>query len=574
MSRTVLSRHLGLALAFALFSVAVTVPLLNGPIAAYRAVHVGNAAARGAILHAEGALERGEDPDRMADRIGARTGFRVVVARRDGVIIGDTAREPDGIRTLRADFAQFVDEIRARGLVDKLIVRDGEPCVAAGLEYGPGFVILAVRPTDGYGANAAALPRAVLLALAAVILLAFGFSLALTVVLRPARQLGTIANAIARGNFSLRARTETDDEIGELGRAIDGVADQLRSRMADLATEEARLAAMLDAMTEAVFVTDATGRIVIVNEAFSRIARIVPGEAVGRTPIEAIRSPDLHRAVGEAQRGESTSVEFEIRSNEGLRVLHATVAPMNREMGVVVVMHDVTRLKEIDRIRRDFVANASHELRTPLTAIRGYAETLRGGAHAQAETAERFLDVILRHTIRLQRIVDDLVSLSRAESPDSAMELSDVDARTVLLEVVHGLETNAAAREISLEIDVPESLPPARTNENALDEILVNLVDNAIKYTPMSGKVRIHARSTDDRVVLEVWNSGPGIPPQHLDRIFERFYRVDPGRSREVGGTGLGLSIVKHLATRIGAELTVESASDRGTTFRVALPRT
>lgn len=569
MSRTLFSRHLGLAIAFALFAVAISVPLLNGPIAAYRAVHVGQAAARRTVLHAEGALERGEDPDRMADRIGARAGFRVVVARPDGVVIGDTAREPDGVRTLRADFDAFVAEVHARGLVEKLITRDGEPCVAAGIEYGPGIVVLAVRPTDGYGADAAALPRAVLLALASVFLLALGFSLALGVVLRPARELGTIAKAIARGNFSLRARTEGNDEIGELGRAIDGVADQLRTHTALLAAEEARLAAMLDAMIEAVFVTDSTGRIVIANEAFSRIAR---GEVIGRTPIEALRSPDLHRAVDEAQRGASAGVEFEVRLSGELRVLQATVAPLDQKMGVVVVIHDVTRNKEIDRIRRDFVANASHELRTPLTAIRGYAETLRGGAYQQEETAERFLDVILRHTIRLQRIVDDLVSLSRAESPDSALELAEVDAHTVLLEVVHGLETNAAARGIAVEMDVPDSLPSVRSNENALDEIFVNLVDNAIKYAPAEGRVRVRAYATDGKVEIEVWNSGPGIPEKHLDRIFERFYRVDPGRSREVGGTGLGLAIVKHLGVRIGAEITVESSADRGTTFRVTLP--
>ncbi len=569
MSRSILSRHLGLAIAFAGFAVAVTIPLLNGPIAAYRAVHAATARARTVVLQAEGALERGESPDVMADRIGARAGFRIVVVRRDGRVLGDTARDGRDLGVTSPGLRAFEEEVRARGLVDKIIAHEGVSSAAAGIEYGPGFVVMAVRPTDGYGADGSALSRAVGLGLAAILILALGFSVALSFVLRPARELGVIAKAIALGNLSVRARTGSDDELGELGRAIDGVADQLRVRMERLATEEARLEAVLDSMTEAVFVTDATGTIVLTNEAFSRIART---DSTGRTPIEAIRSPELHRAVASVQGGRPTSVEFEIPVEGARRIVFATIAPMERGGGVVVVMHDVTRLKEIDEIRRDFVANASHELRTPLTAIRGYAETLRGGAHGQPETAERFLDVILRHTIRLQRIVDDLVSLSRAESPDSGFELDEVDAREVLLQVVRGLETNAVAREISLEVELPESLPATRTNENALDQILVNLVDNAIKYTPVGGRVRITGVRRETRLELSVWNSGPGIPAAHLDRIFERFYRVDPGRSREVGGTGLGLSIVKHLGQRIGAEVTVESAKEKGTTFRVSLP--
>lgn len=570
MRRSVLPRNLGISFGLAAITLCVAVPTLVIPLASYRAGAVAEAAALRTVQQVDGALERGERADVLADRIGAVAGHRVIVVNREGQVIGDTARDGAALeRPLPEDLRAFASEVRARGSVTKRLTTHHGVRAIAGVERGRGLVLLAFRPLEGITAGFGAIRAASTWGALALAGLTMVFSLALTFLLRPARELGEVARALARGNFSVRAESERDDELGELGRAIDGMADELRARVGLLATEEARLATVLDSMVEAVFVTDAGLRIAISNSALRRLA---PGGMTGRTPIEAIRSPELHRAVGEAQGGQATSVEFELRVGDDLRMIAATVAPMPRGGGVVVVMHDVTRLKEIDRIRRDFVANASHELRTPLTAIRGYAETLRDGAYKDPTSAERFLDVILRHTIRLQRLVDDLIALSRAESPESRMDMVDVDAEVLVREVVDGLETNAAQKKITMRVALPAPMPRVRSNDAALDQILVNLVDNAIKYSPEGAEVRVSAEVTGGSVVFQVWNSGPPIAQQHLERLFERFYRVDPGRSRDVGGTGLGLSIVKHLGHRIGAEVSVESAKDQGTSFRVKVP--
>jgi two-component system phosphate regulon sensor histidine kinase PhoR len=236
-------------------------------------------------------------------------------------------------------------------------------------------------------------------------------------------------------------------------------------------------------------------------------------------------------------------------------------------------LHDVTKQKLADRVRRDFVANASHELRTPLTAIRGFAETLKAGALSDPQSAERFVDVILRHTLRLQALVNDLVALSRAESPEQEYELASVDLAAAVRDVVQGLAAQADQRALDLQIDSLGGLPHVVANPRALDQVLINLVDNAIKYTPDGGRIAMRADVDSDSVTLEIENSGPGIPSDQLERIFERFYRVDAGRSREMGGTGLGLSIVRHLVARMGGTIEAQSAPGRWTRFRLTLGR-
>jgi two-component system phosphate regulon sensor histidine kinase PhoR len=266
-------------------------------------------------------------------------------------------------------------------------------------------------------------------------------------------------------------------------------------------------------------------------------------------------------------------VEVEIKLDDVVRAFSGHVAPLQEGAGVVAVLHDVSRLRETDRLRRDFVANASHELRTPLTAIRGFAETLRDGAIDDPSAARRFLDVILRHTLRLQALVGDLTALSRAESPDQTLELEPVDVAAATVEVVRGLQSKAEQRHVQLIFEPPDEALLVEANGRALDQVLINLVDNAIKYTPEGTSVRVRTKATRSAVMLEVNNPGPPIAPQHLERVFERFYRVDEGRSRDVGGTGLGLSIVKHLCMQMGAEVRARSTAEEGTTFSVHLRR-
>jgi two-component system phosphate regulon sensor histidine kinase PhoR len=387
-------------------------------------------------------------------------------------------------------------------------------------------------------------------------------------VVLPLRELGRNAERLARGDLSARARTRQQDEIGALGRAIDRMAEELDGRIARERRDAGRSRAILDAMVEAVLVTDGAGRIVTLNRAMTRLAG---ADAVGRAVVEAVRSPELHEAVRAASDGRERRIEFDLAGEADTRSYAATVSPLAEEGGVVVVLHDVTEVRRTDSVRRDFVANASHELRTPLTSIRGFAETLDGGALAEPEIAPRFVRGILQNAVRMQELVNDLVELSRAESPDAVLESHAVDLRDAARDVAARLEGRAHEKRIRVTVDGPPV--QARADPDALDQVLVNLVDNAIKYTGADGKVVVTIQAMGEHARVLVSDDGPGIAAQHLPRIFERFYRVDAGRGRRQGGTGLGLAIVKHLVQRMEGKVHAESRVGRGTTFVVELPR-
>ena len=398
--------------------------------------------------------------------------------------------------------------------------------------------------------------------------------LAWIVARRDAEDLGRLqqlADALQERDFGRRARLRRPGTIGRLGRSLDALAEQLSAAEKKKLSRKDRLRTILDAMAEAVMVTDATGHITLSNEV---LAELVGFDPEGKTAVEAIRHPDFHRAIEDAQQGFSGRLEIELDrlDKNGRHVLRASVSPLRNHQGVVALFHDVTAERAADRVRRDFVANAGHELRTPLTAIRGFAETLREGAIDDPESAKGFLDVILRHARRLQALVDDLADLSRFEGEDLELDLEPVGAGALLDQVVRGLDSQSKAKGLKVICSGLDDAPLVLAEQRALEQVLVNLVDNAIKYTPAGGEVRVEVAPEGEDVFIEVANTGPGIPSKHLPRVFERFYRVDAGRSRELGGTGLGLSIVKHLVSKIGGEINVDS-SDGWTRFQLSIPR-
>jgi two-component system phosphate regulon sensor histidine kinase PhoR len=385
-----------------------------------------------------------------------------------------------------------------------------------------------------------------------------------------AQRLQEVVEALTERDLGRRARLQRSGQLGELGRSLDTLAERLSTSEQKKHRRKDRLQTILDAMAEAVMVTDSRGRITLSNEV---LTDLVGFDAEGKTATEAIRHPDFHRTIEEAQEGFSGLLEIEIDGIGGSprRVLRASVSPLRNQQGVVTVFHDVTAERAADRVRRDFVANAGHELRTPLTAIRGFAETLREGAINDPESADGFLDVIVRHARRLQALVDDLADLSRLEEAELELELEPVSAGALIDEVVRGLESQSRAKGLNVICVGLGDAPPVIAQERALEQVLVNLVDNAIKYTPEGGDVRVEVTAKDGDVLIEVANSGPGIPSKHLPRLFERFYRVDAGRSRELGGTGLGLSIVKHLVAKIRGSVTVDSDGE-WTRFQLRMP--
>jgi two-component system phosphate regulon sensor histidine kinase PhoR len=349
------------------------------------------------------------------------------------------------------------------------------------------------------------------------------------------------------------------------------VKSKSRKLRAEAHLGEIGLRTILDSMMEAVLVVAPSGRVVLTNKALDAL---LDRDALGSRPKKLIQSEQLRQAVRNARKHRvATEVEIEGAIGERVVTFHAQVSPLPGPGGVVVVLHDVSSLKSADRVRRDFVANAAHELRTPLTAIRGYAETLVDGALADPTVATTFLDGILRQTERLQRLGDDLSLLSRAESNGPDYEPSPTDVADVCRESAAGVAALAAEKTLEVRLVLPEEPIVLPLSGRALEEVLVNLLENAIKHSTEGGEVRLTMRDGEDAIWIEVRDDGVGIASEYHTRIFERFFRVDQGRSRKDGGSGLGLSIVRNLVQRMGGVIAVKSALGKGARFRITLPK-
>lgn len=355
------------------------------------------------------------------------------------------------------------------------------------------------------------------------------------------------------------------------------LARERSSRAEAQAAADARQQALFENMLEGVLLLDETGRVQFTNTACRRFFGLTT-DIRGKTLLEAFRSHDLADVATEAAKaGRVTGRELELENgSEPLSIqINAVslVASDGRHNGALLVLHDTTRLRQLERTRREFVANVSHELRTPLSLIKGSVETLLDGAASQPAIAAKFLDIIDRHCDRLTYLIEDLLTLSRLESGQIAINFDTVALRHDVAEVLDDFTRKADERGVDLINAVPPELH-ARADSDRLDQVLSNLVDNAIKYGRSGGAVRVEGREVPGQnlVELSVIDDGPGIPAEAADRVFERFYRVDTARSREQGGTGLGLSIVKHIVQAHGGEVHVDTAPGKGAAFRFTLP--
>jgi len=396
-------------------------------------------------------------------------------------------------------------------------------------------------------------------------------------VTRPVVEMQAVAGRMSEGDFGARASVRSPDEIGALGRALNALAARLRDRVQDLEQERAKATAILDAMVEGVIAVDGRDSVVLLNERVRAMFGLGPARGEGKPFLEAIRNVDLREILHESRAaGEGAVARRELRlAGPVERRVQVNAVPLRLagdETGVVMVLHDVTELRRLEQVRTEFVANVSHELRTPLTAIHGYLETLLGGALEERDNARRFLEIVFRHTERLGRLLDDLTDLSNIELGRVSLRLEPARLDEVVDSVLAIIGPKAASGRVTLAAELPAALPPVQADRDRLAQVLINLVDNAVKYTPAGGRVVVRARVVDGRVEVAVSDTGVGIPPADLPRITERFYRVDKARSRELGGTGLGLAIVKHLVLAHGGELAIESEPGRGTTVRVILP--
>jgi len=390
---------------------------------------------------------------------------------------------------------------------------------------------------------------------------------------RAVAELTEGARRMAGGDLSVRTRLLGQDELVELGHALDGLAGGLAKTLGALRTERDLQGRILEAMQEGVVVVDREGRIVLVNPAL-RAMLLLGADAVGKLLIETVRDAQLEALLDDARASSGiTSLEIELPGLKPRRLLvHASPLSGDDEDGMLFVLVDVTELRRLESLRRDFVANASHELRTPIAAVRSATETLHSGALDDPAAALRFLDIIDRNAARLQSLVEDMLELSKLESNEFKLKHERVELGSVVPIVLGLFRERAEKKGVRLGAELGGGAA-VEGDARALEHVLSNLVDNAVKYCPPGTRVTVSAAQEDGRVRLVVADNGPGIPAEHVTRVFERFYRVDAGRSRELGGTGLGLSIVKHMVEAMRGKVSVESEVGRGSTFIVSLPR-
>ncbi|HEU4410726.1 MAG TPA: ATP-binding protein [Polyangiaceae bacterium] len=515
--------------------------------------------------------------DAEADALGRLARARVTIVRADGVVVGDSSVPAPQLASLanHGDRPE-VREALARGAGSDVRTSD---TVHARMEYvalpfahrgATGGVVRLALSLSEADAAVARLHRAV--AIATVLACAVAVLLASVSAHWMARVLGLLtsaANRMAAGDLSVRTGLRGGDEVSQLGLALDQLAGNLSRAVAELRNERDVLQGTLDAMEEGVLLVDGGGRVVRVNPAL-RAALLLDGDAPGRPLAEAVPVPPLLELAAEG-RAAVTTREVEVRGLEPRRLM-ARAGPLpGAEGSVLLVCRDVTDVRKLETVRRDFVANVSHELRTPVASIRSAAETLQGAAAADPAAAPVFLDVIARNAERLQNLIDDLLDLSRIESKELRLKPEPIDVAALAEHCVSLFEHRARQGDVELTCRAEAGLDPAFADRRALEQVITNLIDNAVKYCP-GARVRVGAaRAGPGAVEISVEDTGPGIEPKHLPRLFERFYRVDAGRSREVGGTGLGLSIVKHLVEAMGGRIRVTSAVGQGTTFRVTL---
>jgi two-component system phosphate regulon sensor histidine kinase PhoR len=507
-------------------------------------------------------------PDKLAGRLGLIVHAQVTIFDREGAVLGDS--EVVDLTQAAADADDAALDGARRGEVGKSTrVVAGTPVRFVAVPAADGMVLRLGAPLSDIDATLGALRRrlAVAFGLGIGAALALGW-LASQLASRPLRAMTLNAARIARGDYAIEP-SRSPDEFGALSRTLASLASQVDRQLGELTSERDRLSAILAGMVEGVLVLDRDRRVVLANPAAESI--LDGASLVGEPLANAVADARL-RAVIEAaaEKGETSEVEVETER----RAVALYVRPLaTAGGGVVTVLRDLTRLRKLLVMRRDFVANMSHELRTPVTAIQGYAETLLRGKRDEA-TQREFLEIVHRHARRLGALVEGLLVLSDLEArPAESAAREPVDLAAVARNVRATLRDRAAQLEASVEVEVPEGLV-ARGDPVGVEQIVENLVDNAIKYgRERGGCVRIAGEACDDgaRVAIVVTDDGPGIAAEHLPRLFERFYRVDPGRSRERGGTGLGLAIVKHVAEGMGGRVEVKSATGAGTTFRVEL---
>ena len=507
------------------------------------------------------------NPDSIANTAGAALQRRVTLIDSSGTVIGDSEFDGEALNQLE-NHAGRPEVVIARdsgvGRSRRASKSAGDEELYVGIRHPRGFVRVSIgtsRVREIVGGAWRDVLTASVIALIGAIALAIFFSRRVS---RPIVELRDVTRAIAAGDLTRKPSLNSAGEVGDLAVAVGRMTDELRRRLQEMADEDGRLGAIIESLDEAIVAVDNRADVVRMNATARRLfatTALLPFPSSDLT-----LGPSLRAALIGAMRGiPSSGVETTV----GDRLVSLTAQPLPAG-GAVLAVLDLTERRRLETVRRDFVANVSHELKTPLTVIAGFAETLRDPQLVESDR-QRFIDLLTANTSRMQRIVDDLLDLSRYESSTWTPKPTDVDLETTVSDLFGLFRPAATAKKLSLVSQIDPDARTIRFDPTALRQVLSNLIENAIRYTT-SGSVTVSARRGEGVVLLEVRDTGVGIAPEHLNRIFERFYRADPSRSRTDGGTGLGLAIVRHLVEAHGGRVSAESTPGQGTAIEVRLP--
>ncbi len=530
-------------------------------------------------------LDDGSSPQQSADKALAAFAddsnkLRITIAEIDGTVIYDNQADP-GTMDNHADRPEIINAVRTGSVGSAIRSSDtvGEDMLYLAIVSDSNMIVRTSMLLNAHRSAIFSMIRtSVIVLLIVVASLALAGLLLLKHITRPLSSLHEAAVSMGRGDLTARVLLPEDDEneMSRLAQAYNSMAARLQSTMEELADRKARLDAILDSITDPVLAVGERCAVTFLNahakDVFGR--RIDPDEAV--YPLVLItHDPNTERLAEEAMSSQKTvSRELNLNTEQGEIIFHVTASPLkgSQSVGAIITFHDISEARKAQKMRSDFVANVTHELKTPLTSIRGFIETLRRGAISDSKVAERFLEIIDVEAERLHQLINDILILSEIEQQTLDKEAENFDLNSLIDEAAVLLDDKAVSRDISIVVQQDDDQLPVKASRNRVKQILLNLIDNAISYGNEGGKVFVEAaRRADGMLELKVIDDGPGIPKEHQDRIFERFYRVDKSRSREAGGTGLGLSIVKHIAQLYHGQASVTSEPGMGSTFTIVI---
>lgn len=393
---------------------------------------------------------------------------------------------------------------------------------------------------------------------------------------RPIKEMTEISKRISKGDFSKKLGIRSQDEIGQLSLALNQMSEDLENKIKIISEDKNKMEIILSSVIEGIAAIDKKGKLILCNDAFEKIINCPRDKAFGRFHWEIIRNNQLNEILKETiQKGQTSTQEITILFPQE-KIFYASATPLGEKeniWGAVVVLNDITQIKRLEKMREEFVANVSHELRTPLTSIQGFIETLKEGAINDPEKTQHFLEIIEKQSNRLNNLVENILKLSKIESQETVVNLQSTNLKELLDKVIAEFKEKIIAKKFKMNTNIPPQFPLLKVDPEQIALALRNLLDNAIKYTPEKGEISITFLEREKDISIEIADSGIGISPEHLSRIFERFYRVNKDRSRDLGGTGLGLAIVKHVVQVHKGTIGVDSTPGKGSKFFIILPK-